>query len=57
VPVLSVADCAPGLEPPPPQAARVRQKSKGDMLVVRVLMMDFRSCGWVSWTICATGNG
>jgi hypothetical protein len=52
-----VADCAPGLEPPPPQAARVRQKSKGDMLVVRVLMMDFRSCGWVSWTICATGNG
>ena len=46
--MLSVDDCAPGLEPPPPQAARVRQKSRGDMLVVRVLMMDFRSRGWVS---------
>ena len=35
--------CVLGAEPPPPHAASVRQKSRGDMLVVRVGMMDYRS--------------
>jgi hypothetical protein len=40
----SVVVEAAGLElEPPPQAASVRQKSRGDMLVVRIGMMDFRS--------------
>lgn len=40
----SVVVVAAGLElVPPPQAASVRQKSRGDMLVVRIGMMDFRS--------------